>query len=65
MGKQNLADGDWTGKLSEEVLIEFGTMVLTPDVLIVTPQTESRDTLPDPPLLETRRKRGWKAISAV
>ena len=28
VGKQNLADGDWTGKLSEEVLIEFGTVIL-------------------------------------
>ncbi len=49
MGKENLADGDWTGKLSEEMLIEFGTMILTPDVSIVTAQTESKDALPDPP----------------
>jgi hypothetical protein len=28
MRKQNLADGDWTGKLCEEVLIEFGTVIL-------------------------------------
>ena len=57
MRKQNLADGDWTGKLCEEVLIEFGTVILIPDVFVVTAQTESSDTLPEPPLLETRRKR--------
>ncbi len=65
MRKQNLADGDWTGKLSEEVLIEFGIVILTPDVSIATAQTEPSDILPDPPLLETGRKRGWEIIAAV
>jgi len=51
VGKQNLADGDWTGKLSEEVLIEFGTVILIPGVFVVTAQTESCDTLPNPSLL--------------
>ncbi len=49
MAKRNLADGDWTGKLSEEVLVEFGTVILTPDVSIAMAQTESSDKLPDPP----------------
>ncbi len=49
MRKRNLADWDWTGKLSEEMLIELGTVILTPDVSIVTAQTESKDALPDPP----------------
>ena len=49
MAKRNLADWDWTGKLSEEVMIEFGTMILTPDVSIVKAHTKSSDALPDPP----------------
>ncbi len=65
MRKQNLADGDWTGKLSEEVLIEFGIVILTPDVSIATAQTESNDALPDPPLQETRQKLGWKPITII
>ena len=65
MAKRNLADWDWTGKLSEEVMIEFGTMILTPDVSIVKAHTKSSDILPDPPLLETGRKRGWEIIAAV
>ena len=65
MGKQNLADRDWTGKLNVEVLIEFGTVILISDVSIVTAHTESSDALPDPPLRETRRKRGYQARTAV
>ncbi len=49
MKMRNLADGDWTGKLCEEVMIEFGTMILTPDVSIVKAHTKSSDALPDPP----------------